>query len=71
MGWAVGLFALGTFSAWCAIFPRTAFRMFEAWKFKDPDAAELSDGMLAFRAFANALGAIGLYAAGVLVLVLA
>lgn len=63
--WGVYFLVLGTIAVLSAVFPRKAFRIFEAWKFKNSDTVELDDSVLAWRVFINAVAAVVSYALGV------
>jgi hypothetical protein len=56
--WALWWFALAAVSALGMLLPRTMFRLFEAWKFTDPDAAELRDDILVVRSIQYMIGAL-------------
>ncbi len=61
VGWGLCFVGLGTLFVVGAMFPRQMFRLFEAWKFKDPEAAELDDFVVTVRVLVNVCGAIVSY----------
>jgi hypothetical protein len=66
--WALVSFAIAVFSAGGMIFTHQYIRIFEGWKFDDPDAGP-SEDLLAVRTTQFIIGAIGGVLFGIMALV--
>jgi hypothetical protein len=66
---AVGLLVIAAWGLYCAIFPRRVWGWFRSWRFKNPEAVEPSDLVLAWRSVTSGIAAIVLLYFGVHTLV--
>ena len=67
---AIFLFVAAARSFYCVARPRTAWRVTEGWKYRDPQNVEPSDTYLSFQTVGAAVGGIAAVAIGIALLVI-
>jgi len=67
---AIFLFAAAAWSFYCVARPRTAWRVTEGWKYRDPQNVEPSDTYLSLQTVGAAVGGIAAVAIGIALLVI-
>jgi len=67
---AIFLFVAAAWSFYCVARPRTAWRVTEGWKYRDPQNVEPSDTYLSLQTVGAAVGGIAAVAIGIALLVI-